>query len=62
MCGIEQQLHTQVKAGRPVQFEITERSKSSMEDWLPQLRATDSGYLFPSRREPPNINLQYADV
>jgi len=39
----------QKKTGRPVQFEITEQSRSSVEAWLPVLRATGSRYLFPSR-------------
>src|ERR1700745_4153731 len=39
----------QKKTGRPVQFEITEQSRSSVEAWLPMLRATGSRYLFPSR-------------
>ena len=36
----------QKKTGRPVQFEITEQSKSSVEAWLPLLRATGSRHLF----------------
>src|SRR3981081_533582 len=39
----------QKKTGRPVQFEITEHSRSSVEAWLPILRTTGSGYLLPSR-------------
>jgi integrase len=39
----------QKKTGRPVQFEITEQSRSSIEAWLPMLRASGSRYLFPSR-------------
>jgi site-specific recombinase XerC len=39
----------QKKTGRPVQFEITEQSRTSVEAWLPMLRATGSRYLFPSR-------------
>jgi integrase len=39
----------QKKTGRPVQFEISEQSRSSVEAWLPKLRATGSRYLFPSR-------------
>src|SRR6266550_4061020 len=48
----------QKKTGRPVQFEITEQSRSSVEAWLPMLRATGSRYLFPSRlhASPHNIN------
>src|SRR5260370_20578745 len=39
----------QKKTGRPVQFEITEQSRISVEAWLPILRTTGSRYLFPSR-------------
>jgi len=39
----------QPKTGRPVQFEITEQSRVSIEAWLPTLRASGSRYLFPSR-------------
>src|SRR5437879_13099382 len=39
----------QKKTGRPVQFEITEQSRNSVEAWLPSLRAAGSRYLFPSR-------------
>ena len=50
------------KTGRPVQFEITEQSRSSVEAWLPMLRATGSRYLFPSRlHASPHISTrQYA--
>jgi integrase len=52
----------QKKTGRPVQFEITEQSRSSVEAWLPMLRATGSRYLFPSRlHASPHISIrQYA--
>jgi site-specific recombinase XerC len=39
----------QKKTNRPVQFEITEQSRVSIDAWLPTLRASDSRYLFPSR-------------
>jgi hypothetical protein len=39
----------QKKTGRPVQFEITEQSRSSIEVGLPTLRASNHRYLFPSR-------------
>ena len=39
----------QKKAGRPVQFEITEQTRASLEVWLQILRTTGSRYLFPSR-------------
>jgi integrase len=49
----------QKKTGRPVQFEITEQSKSSIEAWLPTLRATGSRYLFPSRlHNSPHISIR----
>jgi integrase len=52
----------QKKTGRPVQFEITEQSRSSIEALLPTLRATGSRYLFPSRlHASPHISIrQYA--
>jgi integrase len=39
----------QKKTGRPVQFEITEPSRSSVKAWLLMLRDTGSRYLSPSR-------------
>ncbi len=39
----------QKKTGRPVQFEITEQSRNSVEAWFPMLRTAGSRYLFPSR-------------
>ena len=39
----------QKKTGRPVQFEVTEQSRNSVEAWLPTLRTTGSRYLFSSR-------------
>jgi len=39
----------QKKTGRPVQFEITEQSRISLEACLPNLRSTGSRFLFPSR-------------
>ena len=39
----------QTKTGRPVQFEISEQSRNSIEAWLPMLRTIGSRYLFPSR-------------
>ena len=39
----------QKKTGRPVQFEITEQTRASLEIWLRMLRKTGSRYLFPSR-------------
>jgi integrase len=49
----------QKKTGRPVQFEITEQSRSSVEALLPTLRATGSKYLFPSRlHASPHISIR----
>jgi integrase len=39
----------QKKTGRPVQFEISEESRNSVEAWLPTLRAAGCRYLFPTR-------------
>jgi integrase len=52
----------QRKTGRPVQFEITEQSRISVEACLPNLRSTGSRFLFPSRlHESPDISTrQYA--
>ena len=52
----------QKKTGRPVQFEISEQSRNSVEAWLPMLRATGSRYLFPSQlHASPHISTrQYA--
>jgi len=52
----------QKKTGRPVQFEIAEQSRTSVEAWLPLLRTTGSRYLFPSRlHASPHISIrQYA--
>lgn len=52
----------QKKTGRPVQFEISEQSRNSVEAWLPVIRATGSRVLFPSRlHASPHISTrQYA--
>jgi integrase len=39
----------QKKTGRPVQFEITEQTRLSLEAWLRTVRTTGCRYLFPSR-------------
>ena len=39
----------QKKTGRPVQFEITEQTRRSIQDWLPKVNARKAKYLFPSR-------------
>ena len=49
----------QKKTGRPVKFEITEQSRSSVEAWLPMLQATGSRSLFPTRlRASPHISIR----
>src|SRR5258705_6557083 len=48
MCDAEQR-SCKRKTRRPVQFEITEQPRASVEASLPMLRATGSRYLFPSR-------------
>jgi integrase len=52
----------QKKTGRPVQFEISEQSRNSVEAWLLTLQATGSRYLFPTRiHASPHISIrQYA--
>jgi hypothetical protein len=47
----------QKKIGRPVQFEITEQTRASIDDWLSSLTAGNRQYLFPSRfREQPHLS------
>ena len=40
----------QKKTGRPVQFEITEQTRSSIRDWVSEGNLKNGHYLFPSRR------------
>ncbi|CAN7607624.1 tyrosine-type recombinase/integrase [Phenylobacterium sp. LjRoot164] len=42
----------QQKTGRPVPFEITEPTRSSIEDWLKVRGARTDDWLFPSRTRP----------
>ena len=54
----------QHKTGRPVQFEITEQGRASLQDWL-HMRPTDRGpYVFPSRiHDQPHLTArQYARI
>ena len=37
------------KTGRPVQFEISLRTRQAVEDWISDSQLTASGYLLPSR-------------
>jgi integrase len=41
----------QKKTKRPVQFEVTEQTKTSLASWLPFIRRNSTSYLFPSRRK-----------
>jgi hypothetical protein len=54
----------QKKTGRPVQFEITEQTRSAIAEWLAVLGARMGQYLFPSRlREQPHLSTrQYARI
>ena len=54
----------QKKTGRPVQFEITEQTRKSIQDWLPKVDARKANYLFPSRfRAQPHLSTrQYARI
>ena len=54
----------QQKTGRPVQFEITEQTRVSLQDWL-NVRPTDRGpHIFPSRvHDHPHVTArQYARI
>jgi Phage integrase family len=47
----------QKKTGRPLQFEITEQTRSAIQDWLSQEDLRDRRYLFPSRlRAQPHLS------
>ena len=54
----------QKKTGRPVQFEITEQTRSSIRDWLSEADLRNARYLFPSRfRAQPHLSArQYARI
>jgi integrase len=54
----------QKKTGRPVQFEITEQTRASVEDWLSETAVAKEQYLFPSRfRAQPHLSTrQYARI
>ena len=54
----------QKKTGRPVQFEITEQTRTSIQDWLPKVVARNGQFLFPSRfRAQPHLSTrQYARI
>ena len=54
----------QKKTGRPVQFEITEQTRTAVEDWMSGLALARQGFLFPSRfRAQPHLSTrQYARI
>ena len=54
----------QKKTGRPVQFEITEQTRSSIRDWLSEVDPMIGRYLFPIRvRAQPHLSTrQYARI
>ena len=54
----------QRKTGRPVQFEITEQTRSSIRDWLSAADLSNGRYPFPSRvRAQPHLSTrQYARI
>jgi integrase len=54
----------QRKTKRPVRFEITARTRKSVEDWIAAAELSDSAYLFPSRisRSPHLSTRQYARI
>jgi integrase len=54
----------QQKTGRPVQFEITEVTRQSVERLLASLQSDEGGYLFRSRshRQPHISSRQYARI
>jgi integrase len=54
----------QKKTGRPVQFEITEQTRSAIGEWLAAFDACRGRYLFPSRlRQKPHLSTrQYARI
>lgn len=54
----------QKKTGRAVQFELTEQTRASIEDWLAILKIGEGRFLFPSRvHEQPHMSTrQYARI
>lgn len=54
----------QKKTKRPVRFEITARTRKSLEDWIETASLADGALLFPSRlRNSPHLSLrQYARI
>ena len=54
----------QKKTKRPVRFEITARTRKSLEDWIEVANLAENAFLFPSRlRRSPHLSLrQYARI
>ena len=54
----------QRKTGRAIQFELTEQTHASIEDWLAILKIREGRFLFPSRvhAEPHISTRQYARI
>jgi integrase len=54
----------QQKTHRPVQFEITEQTRYSLENWINQAKLKPEQYLFPSRiHDSPHLSTrQYARI
>ncbi len=55
---------TQQKTQRPVQFEITEQTRASLEDWISEVHLRSFDYLFPTRvRSSPHLSTrQYSRI
>ena len=60
----ERAVIVQKKTGRPVQFELTEQTRESIEAWIAQQSLDPGGYLFPSRvHDRPHLSTrQYARI
>ena len=60
----ERAVIVQQKTGRPVQFELTEQTRDSVQTWIKLRSLEASGYLFPSRlRQRPHLSTrQYARI
>jgi len=52
----------QQKTERPVRFEITARTRKSIETWIADGHLKSSSYLFPSRQSPHLSTRQYARI
>jgi len=52
----------QQKTERPVRFEITARTRKSIETWIAAGQLKSSRYLFPSRQSPHLSTRQYARI